>query len=95
MSSEDLPELPEFESDVDTEAVVATVFELHDAMDLFKEWSALTTMRIEREIDGLDAEPERRADLLDLIEWVESVRRRLVLSEAESLERSSFAEDEA
>lgn len=92
--SEDLPELPEFDSAVDEDAIVATVFELHDAMDLFKEWAALTTLRIEREIDETDSE-EKAADLRTLIEWVETVRRRLVLSEEESLESGPFSEDGA
>lgn len=91
MSSDDMPELPEFNSGVDEDAVVATVFELHEAMDLFKEWAALTTLRIEREVDDADSS-EEAADLRALIDWVETVRLRLVLSEEESLENSPFNE---
>lgn len=91
MSSDDMPDLPEFNSNVDEDAVVATVFELHEAMDLFKEWAALTTLRIEREVDDADS-AEEAADLRALIDWVETVRLRLVLSEEESLENSPFNE---
>lgn len=91
MSSDDMPDLPEFNSNVDEDAVVATVFELHEAMDLFKEWAALTTLRIEREVDDADSS-EEAADLRALIDWVETVRLRLVLSEEESLENSPFNE---
>lgn len=91
MSSDDMPDLPEFNSNVDEDAVVATVFELHEAMDLFKEWAALTTLRIEREVDDADSS-EEAADLRALIDWVETVRLRLVLSQEESLENSPFNE---
>lgn len=89
--SDDLPELPEASS-VDSDALIATVFELHDAMDLFKEWSARTVEQVESEIDAVETGSDEHADLLALIEWVDSVRRRLVLSEEESLASSAVPE---
>lgn len=84
--STDSPTLPDPTTTIDPDTLAVTAIELHDVMDLFKDWSLKSIDALEHAVEEVDAESDDYDQHIDAMRIVHSVYRRLVESEADSLQ---------